>query len=400
MKILIIHEVDWFKKVIFEPHHLAELFSIKGHQVFVIDCPEPEISKFCESLRTRTVTNYQRVYENSSITVIRPPCVSIIGLNRISHFLTCTKVIRKILVEKNIDIILLYGAATNGTQTIRIAKEMNIPVVFRVLDIAHGLVQIPILRQLAKKYETFVLRNATKILTTTPDLARYALEMGAKTADVETFPLGINTNDFRKLSKDHKFAESIGISVDDKVIVFIGTIYGFAGLKKIISKFDFLKNKISNLKFLIIGGGPSFNELQSFVKRKKLESDVILTGFKPQQELPRYIALGDLCLNSFEINYVTNRILPTKILEYFACGKPVLSTPLRGTKELLPNEDYGIVYSTSENFVNTISELLINEQKLYDLGKKAFAYVTENHDWKILSEKIIEQFQKLIKHNS
>jgi len=103
MKILIIHEVDWFKKVIFEPHHLAELFSIKGHQVFVIDCPEPEISKFCDSLRTRTVTNYQRVYENSSITIIRPPCVSIIGLNRLSYFLTCTKIIRKILVEKNID---------------------------------------------------------------------------------------------------------------------------------------------------------------------------------------------------------------------------------------------------------------------------------------------------------
>ena len=144
----------------------------------------------------------------------------------------------------------------------------------------------------------------------------------------------------------------------------MGTIYGFAGLKEIISKFDFLKNKISNLKFLIIGGGPSFNELQSFVKRKKLESDVILTGFKPQQELPRYIALGDLCLNSFEINYVTNRILPTKILEYFACGKPVLSTPLEGTKELLPNEDYGIVYSSSKNFVKTISELMLNEKKL------------------------------------
>ena len=97
---------------------------------------------------------------------------------------------------------------------------------------------------------------------------------------------------------------------------------------------------------------------------------------------------------------MTNRILPTKILEYFACGKPVLSTPLEGTKELLPNEDYGIVYSTFDNFVNTISELLINEQKLYDLGKKAYAYVIENHDWKILSEKILERFQKLIKHNS
>ena len=37
MNILIIHEIDWLKKVIYEPHHLAELFSMKGHNVFVID---------------------------------------------------------------------------------------------------------------------------------------------------------------------------------------------------------------------------------------------------------------------------------------------------------------------------------------------------------------------------
>jgi len=55
------------------------------------------------------------------------------------------------------------------------------------------------------------------------------------------------------------------------------------------------------------------------------------------------------------VNYVTDRIVPTKILEYFACGKPVLSTPLQGTKNLLPNEEFGIIYSESTNFVKNIS---------------------------------------------
>jgi len=400
MNILLIHEVDWFKKVIFEPHHLAELFSLKGHNVFVIDCAAPDFKNLILGFHTRIILGCNRVYEGASITIIRPPSILLKGLNRITHFLTCENVIKKTITDNKIDIILLYGVATNGIQTIKVARQMKIPVIFRALDIAHGLIKIPLLKQLAKKYEKTVIQNSTRVLSTTPDLSRYILEMGAKKEHVQTFPLGINTNDFKKLPKDPKFAESMGISVNDKVIVFMGTIYSFAGLKQIISKFDFLKNKISNLKFLIVGGGPSFNELQSLVKKKKLELDVILTGFKPQQELPKYIALGDLCLNSFEINYVTNRILPTKILEYFACGKPVLSTPLKGTKEVLPNEDYGIVYSTSDNFVNTISELLLNDQKLHDLGKKAYAYVTKNHDWKILSENILKEFEKLIKHNS
>ena len=46
MNILVIHEIDWVNKVIFEPHHLSELFSKSGHNVFVIDCPDSENKTF------------------------------------------------------------------------------------------------------------------------------------------------------------------------------------------------------------------------------------------------------------------------------------------------------------------------------------------------------------------
>ena len=41
MKILIVHEIDWIKKVPFEPHHLAEILSTKNNDVYVVDCAEP-----------------------------------------------------------------------------------------------------------------------------------------------------------------------------------------------------------------------------------------------------------------------------------------------------------------------------------------------------------------------
>ena len=175
-----------------------------------------------------------------------------------------------------------------------------------------------------------------KVLATTPDLSRYAIEMGAKKEFVESFHLGIDMNDFKPLKKDTAFAELLGISNNDNVIVFVGTIYPFAGLIELVSNFEKIEEQNPNTKIIIVGGGPSYNELQKLVIKKKLELKVILTNFKPQKEIPKYISLADLCINPFQINYVTNRILPTKILEYFACGKPVLSTPLAGTKELLP----------------------------------------------------------------
>lgn len=396
MNILIIHEIDWINKVIFEPHHLSELFSKSGHNVFVIDCPDTQNKNIRSGLKTEIISNYSRIYDDASITLIHPPSILIKGLNRISHFLSCKKIIKQTILENKIDIILLYGAITNGIQTIQIAKELKIPVVYRLLDISHGLVKIPIAKKLAKKYENKVLLNSIKVLATTPDLSRYAIEMGAKKESVESFHLGINTRDFKPLEKDMVFAKSLGISNVDNVIVFIGTIYPFAGLIELVSDFEKIEEQNPNTKLLIVGGGPSYNKLQKLVNKKKLESKIILTNFKPQKEIPKYISLADICINPFQINYLTNRILPTKILEYFACGKPVLSTPLSGTKELLSDEKYGILYSSSEDFAKTLSTLLLNKDRLKQLGKQACEYAQKNHDWKILSDQLLGKFYTLL----
>ena len=68
-----------------------------------------------------------------------------------------------------------------------------------------------------------------------------------------------------------------------------------------------------------------------------------------------------------------------------ACGKPVLSTPLSGTVELLPNESYGIIYSPLDEFITSLIKLIHNPEKLKELGNNGLHYVKKNHDW----EKII-----------
>ncbi len=393
MRILIIHEIDWEKKVIFEPHHLAELFSMQGHDVFVIDCRDANLKEIREAMKTEEIRNYHRVYDDGSITLIRPPSISIRGLNRISYFLFCKKIIRETIVKNKIDVILLYGTATNGIQTINVAEKLDIPVFYRLLDVTHSLVKTPIIRQLAKKNESTVIRKATKVLPIIPDLQRYAIEMGAKMENTEIFPLGINRKLFKKLPKNKKLLQELKINEKDKIVLFIGTLFEFSGLEKIIKKYEIILNKNPNTKFLIIGGGVQFNRLESLIKKKNLESKIIMTGFLPQQILPEYLSLANICIQPFDTNYITNRILPSKILEYFACGKAVLSTPLEGTVEILPDESFGIIYSSQNNFVEKLSELLSDETKLKELGRQGYDYVIQNHDWDILSNKIIEKFE-------
>ena len=100
--------------------------------------------------------------------------------------------------------------------------------------------------------------------------------------------------------------------------------------------------------------------------------------------------------NPFEINKITDRIIPIKIFEYLACGKPVLSTLLKGTMDLLPKEDFGIIYSPYDSFVESLTDLLANTEKLEELGNKGLDYVIKNHDWNILADSLLKKFENLV----
>ncbi len=393
MRILIIHEIDWINKVPFEPHHLAEIFSLKGHDVFVIDCPEPE-PNLKNGFSVRTIKNFHRLYDGASITLIRPPSLLIKGFNRISYFFSCKKIIKQTLIENKIDVILLYGVATNGIQTIDAAKEIGIPVLFRSLDVAHELVKIPIIRNQVKKYEKIVIKHADKVLATTPDLVKYTQEMGSEKSSY--FPLGVTSEFFKPLQKSSTLLKKLNLKNSDHVIGFVGTMYPFAGLDHVINQFPQIIKKIPDVKLLVIGGGPYFKNIKSLVNRLNLDNHVIMTGFIDQKELSEYISLFHLCLNPFVVNSITDRIIPTKILEYMACKKPVLSTPLHGTVELLPDENYGIIYSDLSNFANSIIDLLHDTKKLDKLAENGFNHVQKHHSWNMLSDNLLLIFNELI----
>ena len=77
--------------------------------------------------------------------------------------------------------------------------------------------------------------------------------------------------------------------------------------------------------------------------------NVVFTGARPYELLPRYLARLDVCLMPFAINEMTRHINPTKALEYFATGKPVVSTPIPDMEKYYS----GVIYfaATPEEFL-------------------------------------------------
>jgi len=94
------------------------------------------------------------------------------------------------------------------------------------------------------------------------------------------------------------------------------------------------------VSFLLAGGEP---EDVAALREKSANlglSNVILTGFIPNADLPIYQAACDILLMPYQSQVaassggdIARYLSPMKLFEYLACGKPILSSDLPVLRE-------------------------------------------------------------------
>jgi len=84
------------------------------------------------------------------------------------------------------------------------------------------------------------------------------------------------------------------------------------------------------VKLLIVGDGDALEELQRKRAELGLEDYVVLAGKQPYEKIPEFIAASDICLLPAHDNAIMRDIVPIKMYEYMAMGKPVIATRLHG----------------------------------------------------------------------
>jgi glycosyltransferase involved in cell wall biosynthesis len=95
----------------------------------------------------------------------------------------------------------------------------------------------------------------------------------------------------------------------------------------------FCAGRLTDHAFVFVGPG-----IEKVLSPLRSLPNVRLLGTRPHAEIPSCIASFDVCLNPFLIGKIGDSTNPIKLYEYFACGKPVVSTAIRealGMRELL-----------------------------------------------------------------
>jgi glycosyltransferase involved in cell wall biosynthesis len=342
LKILFIHEVSYRKKVIFEMHEFPELLALRGHEISFLEFDEGR--RFWKKPNTPRFEKVKgRVQGNAEITIYRPFQFGIPGLDRLLATVTVFPVLGKLIKENNFDAVVLYAVPTYGLQTLSLAKRFTLPVLFRALDVSHKI-RSSLFSPAIKWVEKHIYNHVDFLSANNPAMADYCVKLGSRTRPTKVHFPPLDLSYFRAQGRDQALRRSLGLKDEDRVLVYMGSFFYFSGLIGALDEFAELSMTSPNLKLLLIGGGEQDSELRQRVAALGLTEKVIFTGFVSYQDLPRYLSIADVAVNTFEPTLVANVAFPNKVLQYMAAGLPVVSTKLAGLYSVFEDQT-GIVWA-------------------------------------------------------
>jgi len=358
--------------------------TLRGHDIRVIDYEilwKEEGEK--ELLSQRQVFYVSRVMMDSNIEVIRPPIVKIPILDYVSMLWTYQREINRQIHEFKPDVIIGNDILTTHL-AFRAAKKSGIPTIFYSIDIEHRLVPYWVLQPLGKLIESANIMSADLVISINEGLRDYTIKMGADPEKTHVIRAGIDTQLYDPSVSEDKVKKQYGISDSDKVLFFMGWLYHFSGLKELALELAKIQSLHPEIKLLIVGDGDAFDEINSIRVKNHLEGRIILTGRQPYERLAEFIACADVCLLPAYNNEVMRDIVPIKLYEYMAMGKPVISTKLPGVMKEF-KENNGIIYiEKPEDALEKALEVIYGGDIMKE-GRKARNFV-EKLDWEHITD--------------
>lgn len=299
----------------------------------------------------------------------------------------------KIIKKENIDIVHVHTpiAAVLG----RIAAKMA--GVEKIIYTVHGF-------HTSHKFFYYIEKLMAKyftdfIFTVNSEDLKFAIENNF----IETNKI-VNINsvgiDIDKFNPDNIEEEKIislktsfKISLNNKIIGFVGRIVKEKGILDLLKAFINISNKIDNCKLLIVGSselGERDNttklEIEKLIDKYNLKDKVIFTGYR--EDIPELLSLMDIfVLPSYREG------MPVSLLEAMAMEKCVVATDIRGCREEVDTTT-GKLYPPGdiEKLTQILIHLLQNLEEANKLGKNARQKVTKLFDQKKVIEKQIKIF--------
>jgi len=232
-------------------------------------------------------------------------------------------------------------------------------------------------------------RNSDIVVASSHELARHLTSLGAH--NVEVIPYAVDVDQFTTSAAGERLKEEFDLK--EPIVLFSGKLHSVARVDKVVQAFSHMLLRVPSATLLVVGDGPQRGELESMAHSLGIEDSVVFTGLRRHEEIPCFISSCDLAAAPMELEYyVETGVLPVKLLEYMAGGKPVVTQ--KGFEKL--GEGEGVVavdFDSPDQAGGLMADLCVDKERLRVLGKKARIAVERHYSYDAVAERYLRIYE-------
>lgn len=298
------------------------------------------------------------------------------------------KQVKEILEKEKIDIIHAHGTRANSN-TYNSGKKLGIPIAYTVHGWSFHPDQNFILRSLRIWGEKFLVNKADlTICVSDNNLKDARKEFEMKRATVVKY--GINLKKYNPKLEFLDVRSQLNIEKDTVLVGYIVRMTKQKDPITLVKAISLIPSEL-NIKFLFVGDGELKADAQKLAKELDIERRIIFMDFR--QDVPNILNAIDIyCLPSLWEG------LPIGMLEAMAMNKAVVVTAIDGAKEVIINEENGILVPVqnpqklADALVLVANDAILRKK----IGDNAGETILKNFSVAKMTRQIELQYDKLV----
>ena len=287
-----------------------------------------------------------------------------------------------------------------------IAFSRQLPFVFEVRDLwPESLTAVGVgsedslLHHSLAAIAGFLYERADRIVVVTPAFKDHLIQRWRVPPEkIEIVENGVETDMFSPSPPEASAALRRELGADSKFLVcYVGTMGMAHGLDTLLDAAATLQREKPDVLFLLIGEGAEKQRIQSLAQSQSL-ANVRILDQQPRDKIPAFISASDACLVLLKKTDIFKTVIPTKMLEFMSCARPVILGVDGQARQIIDEAGAGLVIEP-ENAVALAQAIRRLEQDPANgraLGQKGRKYILQRFSRASTAEKYIEVLEALI----
>ena len=313
--------------------------------------------------------------------------------------------IRQFIKENEVEVLHIHDIRIAGA-VFGVNKKYKLPT---VLDLHENRPEImrfyPHLLRFPGKYvisskkwknkeEEFIRKATTVIVVTSEAKDEIKKRLPIDTDKIVEVPNTVRQSFYKS---PRVYPEILKQYSNSFVVLYIGDTGLRRGLKTAIKSVHLIKNKIENIKLVIVGKNTSDIILKNLVKNLQVEAHVDFLGWKDQSLFQSYILSSAICISPLHRNVHHDTTYANKIFQYMSLGRPVLGSNASAQEKIIKKANAGLIHQDRDvqDFSNKVLELYNNKDLREEFGKNGSEFIENEFSWENTSKKLLHVYTNL-----